>query len=77
MIDYQKMMSTVRWDDFDMDGSGTAALCSKKETHVGRAVEEPQYNAVTVAAVIGATSLFVAIGIVVMGWDRLKSLRVH
>jgi hypothetical protein len=65
------MMSTVHWDDFEMDGSGTGAVHGK-ETHVGRAVEELQYNAVTVAAVVGVTSLFAVIGMVVMSWGGLK-----
>ena len=58
------MMSTVHWDDFDMEGSGTAVLRGKKETYVGRVVEEPQHNAVTVAAVVGVTSLLAVIGAV-------------
>ena len=63
MIGYQKMMSTVYWEDFEMEGSGMGVLRAKKETYVGRAVEEPQCNAVMMAAVVGVTSLLAAIGI--------------
>ena len=69
VIDYQKMMSTVHWDDFDMEGSGTAVLRGKKETYVGRVVEEPQHNAATVAAVVGATSFLAVVGaVMVFNW---------
>jgi hypothetical protein len=78
VVDYQKMMSTVHWDDFDMEGSGTGVLCGKKERYVGRAVEEPQYNAATVAAVVGATSLLVAMGTVVgVALFGSRSLRIR
>ena len=73
MIDYQKMMSTVHWDDFDMEGSSTGVLRGKKERYVGRAVEEPQFKVATVATVVGVTSLLAAIG-TVMGKGGMKSM---
>jgi len=73
VIDYQKMMSTVHWDDFDMEGSGAGVLRGKKERYVGRAVEEPQFKVATVATVVGVTSLLAAIG-TVMGKGGMKSM---
>jgi hypothetical protein len=62
VVDYQKMMSKVSWDDFEMEGSGIEVLRGKKETHVGRAVEEPQYNPLHVAYALGATGVLAVVG---------------
>lgn len=62
VVEYQKMLAKVNWEDFDIEGSGAELLRGKKETYIGRVVEEPQYNPVHVAYALGATGIAVAAG---------------
>lgn len=62
VIDYQKMLSSVHWSDFDVAGSGAQVLRSQKDAYVGRAVEEPHINPSMVAFVVGATGVLAAAG---------------
>jgi len=49
VIDYQKLMSNVDWSDYDLSGSAAGMVASKKQTHIGRVVEESQVSYQTMA----------------------------
>lgn len=40
VVEYQKMVETVQWDDFEIEGDGGGVLQGKKETRIGRVREE-------------------------------------
>ena len=40
VIEYQKMVETVQWDDFEIEGDGKEVLRGKKESKIGRVREE-------------------------------------
>lgn len=76
VVDYQKMMSKVHWEDFDVSGSGAEVLRGKKDTNIGRVVEEPQYNPVHVAYALGATGILAAVG-TFLARGGTRYLKVH
>ncbi|KAI3004345.1 hypothetical protein CBS147345_7782 [Aspergillus niger] len=47
VVRYQKEVSQVRWADFILKGSGSAAVAKKKATYVGRVKEEALVSNVT------------------------------
>ncbi|EPS32266.1 hypothetical protein PDE_07226 [Penicillium oxalicum 114-2] len=59
VVDYQKNLSKVLWDDYIVQGSGEYLVKSKKSSHVGRVREESYVSDTTLYA--GAASLL-AIG---------------
>jgi hypothetical protein len=40
VIDYQKLVATVHWEDFEIEGDGREKLQQKKEVKIGRVREE-------------------------------------
>lgn len=65
-IDYQKLMSEVKWNDYDIEGDGEALVRRKgRVTRLGRVVEETQVpdtllmglSALGAAAVVGGVAL--------------------
>lgn len=52
-VDYQKLLSKVNWNDFDLSGYNAQQLAKKKTARVGRVVEETiiTYKAVAVTLV--------------------------
>jgi len=77
VIEYQKLLSNVHWADFDVEGSGAQLLRGKKDTNVGRAVEEPQLNPSTLAYLVGATGVLAAVGtFLARGGSRYLNLKV-
>ena len=72
VIEYQKMLASVNWSDFDLAGSGADALQQEgKVTKIGRVVEESTVSYRT----MGLTALSVAavgVGVVLRATGRLR-----
>lgn len=53
VVDYQKLLSKINWNDFDLSGYNAQRLVKKKTARVGRVVEETTitYKAVAVTLV--------------------------
>jgi hypothetical protein len=75
VIDYQKLLSKVKWDELDISGSGSDVLRGKKETNLGRVVEESQVGLQTIAWGLGAVSVFAVVGGIVARNARLLKAR--
>jgi cation diffusion facilitator CzcD-associated flavoprotein CzcO len=65
-IEYQKLMSTVRWDDFEFTGSGADRFKQLEHTKLGRVVEETAISNQTF--LVGASAALLSI----CGWLLLK-----
>ena len=63
VIDYQNMLSTVDYDDYDAEGSGSGILREKPELKVGRVQEETAVSDRTLVA-LGVLSTAAVVG----GW---------
>jgi len=60
VVDYQKMLSTLNWDDFDAEGSGADIVRDKGKTNVGRVVEETQIT--NMSLILGALGTVAIVG---------------
>ena len=60
-VDYQKAMSSLDWNDFDVDGTAMDPLRSRPLVTIGRVVEETQISR-TLAATIAIGILGLALG---------------
>ncbi|OCT44178.1 flavin-binding monooxygenase [Cladophialophora carrionii] len=60
VVDYQKLLSSVNWSDYDLSGSGAEKLASQNPTYIGRVVEESQVSYKTMGL---AALSFAAVGI--------------
>jgi len=67
VVEYQKMVETVQWDDFEIEGDGEDVLQGKKESKIGRVREESLVGDRTLS-LLGAVS----VGAVVLAgvWAR-------
>lgn len=60
VIDYQKMLASVNWDDYLAEGSAAGDVREKKETRLGRVVEETQISNTTL--MLSAVSALAVVG---------------
>lgn len=58
-IEYQKMMSVVKWEDYELEGSGAFEPKRKRETRLNRVVEETLVS--NRSLFLGASAAFTAI----------------
>ena len=74
---YQKLLSKLDWTDYKIEGSGAELLHGKKETYIGRVVEESQVSNLALA-VMGVVSVAAVAGSLLArsGRFRLPSIRV-
>lgn len=56
VVDYQKMVETVQWDDFEIEGDGKDVLQGRKESRIGRVREESLVGDRTLS-LLGAVSV--------------------
>lgn len=54
VVEYQKTMSELDWDDFDISGSGADIISGKKKEHLGRVIEETTYSLLGLGSVAAA-----------------------
>lgn len=76
VIEYQKKLSQVDWDDYEIEGSGSAILSGKKETRVGRVVEESRVSDATLMLAAASVALAAA-GWLARNSKFMSSLRVR
>lgn len=71
VVEYQKGLAQVTWDEYEVEGSGQDLLFGRKKTKIGRVVEETRVSDSTIA-ILGAVSA-AALG---AGWlaNRTKFL---
>lgn len=71
VVEYQKGLAQVTWDEYEVEGSGQDLLFGRKKTKIGRVVEESRVSDSTIA-ILGAVSA-AALG---AGWlaNRTKFL---
>lgn len=63
VVEYQKLLAQVDWDDYSAEGNGKNVLAGKKSTNIGRVVEETRVSDTTLAALT-----FISIAMVGAGW---------
>lgn len=61
---YQKELDRIRWDEYEIEGSGKERLERKKSSHVGRVIEEVPigYKTMVLGAVIAVGGYYMAGG---------------
>lgn len=64
VIEYQKLLSSVEWQDFELSGTAAAKLAATKSSWIGRVVEESQSWLAVAGNVAMITSVAVAATIV-------------
>jgi hypothetical protein len=64
-IDYQKLVSTLRWDDYKLSGSGAEDVRQKGEKNLGRVVEEITLSNQTVLTGL-LVALFLVFGLLLL-----------
>lgn len=57
-VDYQNDMSVVKWSEYEIDGTGAGMLRGKKDTYIGRVVEETQVSNKTLAGLVSSGLVF-------------------
>ena len=72
VVEYQKLVETVQWDDFEIEGDGEDVLKGRKESKIGRVREESLVGDRTLS-LLGAVS----VGAVVLAgvWARAGGAR--
>ncbi len=71
VIEYQKMLSVVNWDDYDLSGNGAEGLKSQRPK-LGRVVEET-WVSYTTMGFTAASVLAVAAGVALKAPRLLKA----
>lgn len=59
VVDYQKTLRLIDWNDYDAEGSGAGIMSEKKNLDIGRVVEESRIGLGTLGAVTGTAILAV------------------
>lgn len=77
VVDYQKMLENVEFDDYEVEGSGAELAKQKKRKHVGRAKEETSVSDRTLMLLGVLSTAAVAGGWLMRNSRYLQSLRVR
>lgn len=77
VIDYQKQLSKVDWEDYEIEGFGEDVLREKKETSIGRVVEETWISDAAIAVLGVASMAVVAAGWLARNPRYMPSLRIR
>ncbi len=57
-VDYQNDLSVVKWSEYGVDGTGADMVRGRKDTYIGRVVEEPQISDKTLAGLVSGSIVF-------------------
>lgn len=77
VVDYQKNLSKVDWEDYEVEGSGSGVLLGKKETKLGRVVEESRVSDATLGVLAAASIALAAAGWVARNSRYMPGLRIR
>ncbi|GAB7348768.1 hypothetical protein MBLNU459_g7497t1 [Dothideomycetes sp. NU459] len=77
VIDYQKMLAKVEWEDYEVEGSGSTILWGKKETKIGRVIEESRVSDATLGALAAVSMALAAAGWMARNSKYVSSWRIR
>jgi len=80
VVEYQEMLATVQWSDFEIEGDGKEVLRGEKEVRIGRVKEESVVGSgvLGMMGLVSVTTAVLAAGWLVRGGGRgLGGLRVR
>lgn len=77
VVDYQKNLSKVDWEDYEVEGSGKGVLSGRKETKLGRVVEESRVSDATLGVLAAASMALAAAGWLARNSRYMPSMRIR
>ena len=72
VVEYQKMLSRVNWDDYDLNGDGAQDLDTGRSTKIGRIQEETSVSYRTMGLISALSLLAVGGAVALRSWGRLR-----